>query len=183
MSFDENDISRLLEALSFATDKHRNQRRKDAEKSPYINHPVKVAEILWKKGNVREIDVIIAGLLHDTIEDTDTSFEEIKSLFGEKVASYVSEVTDDRTLEKSARKQMQIVHAPHISHGAKQVKLADKISNVHDMIYHAPDSWPLERKIEYLDWADQVFAGLRGCNPNLEKAYDEILSEARKKLV
>ncbi len=182
MTFDDNDISRLLEALSFATDKHRNQRRKDTEKSPYINHPVKVAEILWKKGAVRDLDVIMAGLLHDTIEDTDTSFEEIKNLFGEKVASYVLEVTDDKTLEKSERKKLQIEHAPHISHGAKQVKLADKISNVHDMIYFAPGDWGIERKIDYLNWADKVVAGLRGCNPSLEKIYDEILAEARIKL-
>jgi (p)ppGpp synthase/HD superfamily hydrolase len=183
MVIDEKEISRFLNALEFSANKHRSQKRKDEAGSPYINHPIKVARLLWNEGAVRNIDIIIAAILHDTVEDTDTSIEEIKNLFGEKVALYVSEVTDDKKLLKAERKRMQIEHAPHISNEAKQVKLSDKISNVSDIVYSAPADWPLQRKIEYLDWADKVVAGLRGCNARLEKVYDEILKDAREKIV
>jgi guanosine-3',5'-bis(diphosphate) 3'-pyrophosphohydrolase len=182
MLIDDSEISRFLSALEFSADKHRSQKRKDPQGSPYINHPIKVARLLWNEGEVRNMDIIITAILHDTVEDTATTIEEIKELFGDKVALYVSEVTDDKSLVKAERKQMQIEHAPHISLEAKQVKLADKISNVSDIVYSAPAEWPMQRKIEYLDWADKVIAGLRGCNPNLEKIYDDILKIAREKI-
>ena len=146
MQFNEDDISKLLSALKFASEKHKKQKRKDAEQSPYINHPIRVAEILWNLGDVRDIDIIIASLLHDTVEDTDTRIEEIKNMFGDKVALYVSEVTDDKSLPKDERKKLQIEHAPHISYGAKQVKLGDKIANITDIIVSPPDGWDIERK-------------------------------------
>lgn len=182
MVIDEKEISRFLNALEFSADKHRSQKRKDVAGSPYINHPIKVAKLLWQEGEVRNIDILITAILHDTVEDTNTTIKEIKELFGDKVALYVSEVTDDKKLLKAERKLMQIEHAPHISQEAKQVKLSDKICNVWDIIYSAPAEWPLERKIEYLDWSDKVMEGLRGCNQKLEKVYDDILKEAREKL-
>ena len=98
MDFSEN-TGKLLEAIRFAAEKHRTQRRKDSERSPYINHPIEVVQLLWDVGGVRDVDVLLAAVLHDTIEDTDTRPEEIRDRFGEAVLAFVLEVSD----EKSAR--------------------------------------------------------------------------------
>jgi (p)ppGpp synthase/HD superfamily hydrolase len=172
----------LLKAVRFSANKHRNQRRKNREASPYINHPIDVAEMLIRIGRVDDLDVIVAAILHDTIEDTDTTPEEIEKQFGSRVLSLVMEVTDDKKLSKAGRKQLQIDTAPHKSQGAKLIKLADKISNLQDITHSPPATWALERKLEYVDWADRVVAGLRGANPRLEACYDEIVQEARRRL-
>lgn len=172
----------ILAALKFAAGKHRNQRRKDKEHSPYINHPIEVAECLWRVGKVRELPVLMAAVLHDTVEDTDTTFEELESNFGREVAELVKEVTDDKSLPKATRKKLQIEHAPHISSGAKAIKLGDKISNVVDIGRSPPSDWSMQRLIEYLDWTQKVVDGLRGVNPSLEERYDEALKEARERL-
>jgi GTP diphosphokinase / guanosine-3',5'-bis(diphosphate) 3'-diphosphatase len=171
------DIGGILDALQFAAHKHRNQRRKGEEASPYINHPIALANILWSEGGVHEPLVIIAALLHDTVEDTDTTEQELRERFGEAVARVVMEVTDDKTLEKAVRKELQVEHAPHISREAKLVKLADKISNLRDVKTSPPAHWPMERRREYFDWAARVVAGLRGVNPLLEQVFDRTLAE------
>jgi guanosine-3',5'-bis(diphosphate) 3'-pyrophosphohydrolase len=163
----------ILDALQFAARKHRDQRRKDLEASPYINHPIALANVLWVEGNVHDPVVICAALLHDTIEDTETTAEEIRGLFGAKVAGVVEEVTDDKSLDKAMRKQLQIERAPGISHEAKLVKLADKICNLRDMGASAPKTWPRSRVREYFDWARAVVDGLRGAHPRLEAIFDE----------
>jgi guanosine-3',5'-bis(diphosphate) 3'-pyrophosphohydrolase len=175
-------MSSILAAIHFSADKHRNQRRKDAESTPYINHPIEVAGLLWRIGNVRDISVIIAALLHDLIEDTKTTPDEIASRLGERVLSMVLEVTDDKRLPKSERKRLQIEHAPHLSDEAKQIKLGDKICNVRDIADSPPKDWDAQRRRDYLDWAEKVVEGIRGCNPPLEAFYDEVLRDARKKL-
>ncbi|MGH8704392.1 MAG: HD domain-containing protein, partial [Burkholderiales bacterium] len=119
----------LLRALSFAAHKHRDQRRKDAAASPYINHPIALAEVLAIEGEVSDIEVLAAALLHDTIEDTATSGEELRQQFGARIAGIVAEVTDDKTLPKAERKRAQVDHAAHLSAAAKLVKLADKTCN------------------------------------------------------
>lgn len=182
MAFKSDDISLILRALRFAAHKHRNQRRKGAEASPYINHPIDVAETLWNAGFVRDASVIIAALLHDTVEDTATTFAEIEQLFGPEVRSLVEEVTDDKSLPKAERKRLQASHAPHLSIGAKQIKFADKISNIRDIADAPPADWSQERKAEYLDWAEGVVAGLRGCNRELENLFDETISRARAEI-
>src|SRR3954465_11479885 len=120
----------LLAALHFAADKHRDQRRKDAEASPYINHPIEVAELLTRVGGVRDLVALQAAILHDTIEDTHTTPEELEGRFGARGRKVVEEVTDEKTLPKVDRKRLQIEHAPHLSPEARLVKLADKIANV-----------------------------------------------------
>ena len=171
----------ILKALSFASLKHRDQRRKDQEASPYVNHLIEVTRLLWEVGEVREEAVLVAAILHDTIEDTETTAEEITEIFGEEVANLVQEVTDDKSLAKGERKRLQIVNAPHKSHGAKQIKLADKCSNVFDII-NSPPKWPIERKMEYLFWANAVVDGLRGANQALENRFDELLELGQKRL-
>jgi len=175
--FETDDISLLLAALKFAAKKHRDQRRKDQGATPYINHPIEVAETLWFQGNVRDMITIVGALLHDTLEDTNATAEEIRQQFGEQVLALVQEVTDDKSLPKLERKRLQIEHAPHQSARAKQVKLADKICNVTDIINSPPHNWSLKRCQEYIDWSKQVVAGLRGINPALEACYDAIVTD------
>lgn len=165
--------ARLLIALAFAADKHRNQRRKDAEASPYINHPIALARILAVEGGVTDPATLAAAVLHDTIEDTDTTADELRQLFGNKIANIVLEVTDDKALPKAERKRLQIEHAQHLSERAKLVKLADKIANLRDVTGSPPADWPLDRRQKYFDWAMQVIDGLRGIHPQLEAVFDE----------
>jgi len=177
--FKDEDISLILAALKFSAERHRNQRRKDHESTPYINHPIEVAEILWREGGVREIKIIIGALLHDIIEDTKTEPEEIRRLFGDEILSMVLEVSDDKKLPKSERKRLQIVHAHHLSLSAKQIKIADKICNVKDLTTSPPENWSDERRREYLEWTEKVVEGLRGCNKAMEAIYDKALEEGR----
>jgi GTP diphosphokinase / guanosine-3',5'-bis(diphosphate) 3'-diphosphatase len=179
MDLDES-TGLFLKAIHFSADRHRDQRRKDRQQSPYINHPIEVAETLWEIGGVRESTPLIAAILHDTLEDTETTPDEIRALFGEEILSVVLEVTDDKSLPKPIRKQLQIEHAPHISPAAKLVKLADKICNLDDLIHSPPRMWNLGRKREYLLWTEQVVTGLRGSNPALENRYAELLANGKQ---
>ena len=163
-----NPLAALLQAVAFTADKHPNQWRKDAEASPYINHPIALANVLANEGGVPDVTVLFAAVLHATIEDTETTADELRALFGEQVASVVLEVMDDKSLEKSLRKQQQIAHAPHNSPQAQLVKLADKISNLRDIFASLPADWSPERKQAYFDWVANVVAGLRGVHPGLE---------------
>lgn len=178
----KDDVTLLFKALTFAAEKHRHQRRKDIQSSPYINHPIEVAHLLWTVGDVDDMATIIAALLHDTLEDTDTTSEEIRALFGDEVLGLVLEVSDEKHLPKKERKKRQILHAPNLSEQAKLLKLADKICNIRDIAYSPPKTWPLRRKMDYLRWAEAVIDGLRGVNAPLENHFEHILAEARKKL-
>jgi guanosine-3',5'-bis(diphosphate) 3'-pyrophosphohydrolase len=168
----EQELKRLLAALSFAAHKHKDQRRKDVAASPYINHPISLANILCNEGHVTDIDVICGALLHDTIEDTDTSPEELEQEFGAAIRDIVLDVTDDKTLSKAERKRRQIEHAAHASDKAKLVKLADKISNLRDVADNPPADWTLQRRQEYFDWAKQVVDQVRGVHAGLEDLFD-----------
>ena len=176
-----NDLTILVAAISFAAKKHRKQKRKGADQEPYINHPLEVLNLLIGVGEITDFDILIAAVLHDTIEDTETSEEEITRLFGTDVCRMILELTDDKSLPKEKRKQLQIEHAPYISDGAKQVKLGDKISNIRDVMENPPAGWSNERQLEYVSWGEKVVAGLRGVNTNLEKLFDETANNARRK--
>jgi len=182
MDYTEQDLSSILSALHLSAEGHRNQRRKDVESTPYVNHPIEVADLLWRVGNVRDIGVIVAALLHDIIEDTNTGRDEIEGKFGETVLSLVLEVTDDKRLPKAERKRLQIVNAPNLTKAAKQIKLADKICNVRDVSNSPPKDWDSQRRREYLDWAEKVVDGMRGCNRPLESFFDETMRDGRAKL-
>ena len=166
-------VAKVLAAAEFAAFKHREQRRKGVRGSPYINHPLAVASTLATEAGVEDVDVLAAAILHDTIEDTNTTAAELERAFGPEVASIVAEVTDEKTHSKALRKRMQISHAPHLSRQAKLVKLADKIVNLRDIVARPP-SWDLKRKQEYFDWAKQVIDGLRGVHPDLEAEFDRV---------
>ena len=169
---DAPDLPLVLQALAFAADKHRDQRRKDAAASPYINHPIALANVLVREGEVTDPAVLAAALLHDTVEDTQTTPAELKAAFGPAIAAIVEEVTDDKSLPKAERKRLQIEHAATMSREAKLVKLADKICNLRDMADHPPAKWDLVRRREYFEWAKAVIEGLRGVHPQLEALFD-----------
>ena len=168
----KSELALLLKALAFAAHKHRDQRRKDPAASPYINHPIALADVLVNEGGVTDVEVLCAALLHDTVEDTDTTHDELRGAFGERIAGIVAEVTDDTDLSKAERKRLQIEHASLLSPEAKLVKLADKICNLRDVAERAPASWDVARRREYFDWAKRVVDGVRGTHSRLEAAFD-----------
>jgi guanosine-3',5'-bis(diphosphate) 3'-pyrophosphohydrolase len=172
----EKDLKMLLKALAFAAGKHRDQRRKDVGASPYINHPITLANVLCNEGHVTDVEVICAALLHDTLEDTDTGPGELEAEFGRAIRDIVMEVTDDKTLPKQVRKQAQIDHAADISDKAKLVKLADKIANLRDIASNPPADWSRQRCRDYYDWASAVIDRVRGVDAGLEAVFDAALS-------
>lgn len=178
----DDSLGLIFKALRFAAMKHNDQRRKDARASPYINHPIQVAEILWSIGGVRDVDLLVASILHDTVEDTDATPEEIRSEFGADVLAIVLEVTDDKSLPKHVRKQLQVERGPFKSHNARLLKIADKISNVVNIMTDPPRDWSLEEKREYLLWSERVVAGMRGTNSELESYYDAMLADGKLSL-
>lgn len=173
------DSALLLKAAAFAATHHRDQRRKGATAAPYVNHCLEVARLLAEVGGVTAIEVLCAALLHDVVEDTSVTLDEVRSIFGDAIAHIVGEVTDDKSLVKAERKRLQVVNAPHKSDGAKMLKLADKSSNVHDLVIEPPKSWSAARIKAYGDWAEQVAAGIRGVNPALEAHFDAELAQLR----
>lgn len=177
-----NTINKLLSAARFAAERHTGHFRKGSRREPYINHPLEVAEMIANTGGVDDVDILAAAMLHDTVEDVGVTEDELKDQFGETVCSYVLEVTDDKSLPKHERKRLQIEHAPHLSRGARIIKIADKISNVTDVIEDPAENWDLTRRREYIDWAVSVVSGLRGVNEPLEAQFDSKVALARKML-
>jgi GTP diphosphokinase / guanosine-3',5'-bis(diphosphate) 3'-diphosphatase len=167
-----DDISLILQALAFAARKHSEQRRKGAKASPYINHPIALANVLCNEGGITDVRVICAALLHDTVEDTQTTPQELEEHFGVEIRHIVAEVSDDKSLPKDERKHRQVQHAPNSSHEAKLVKLADKICNLRDLADDPPVKWDLERRKGYFDWAKEVVDQIRGTHPKLEALFD-----------
>jgi guanosine-3',5'-bis(diphosphate) 3'-pyrophosphohydrolase len=174
---EQEDLAKIFRALSFAAEKHRDQRRKDDHGSPYINHPIALARVLCDEGGVTETDVLCAALLHDTLEDTEATPQEVETHFGPAIRRIVMEVTDNKELPKAERKHLQIVHAAGASRSAKLVKLADKICNLRDVARNPPVGWDLQRRRAYFDWARDVVAGIRGTHPGLEALFDEAYGE------
>ena len=173
----------ILKAAHFAAKKHRDQRRKDKHASPYIIHPISVALEIAQIGGVDDPEILAAALLHDTLEDTDTKPEELEAKFGKKVCEYVLDVTDDKTLPKDERKRRQIEHAKKISKGAALIKLGDKISNVTDVINNPPEDWDINRRKEYLDWAEKVIDNCPKVNDRMENKFQEIIKQGREALI
>ncbi|HNW57644.1 MAG TPA: HD domain-containing protein [Bacteroidales bacterium] len=183
-----NDISLILKALEFAAERHKSQFRKGADKAPFINHPIQVADLLANRAGENDPVLISAAILHDVIEDTVNSVEEkqelinrIREIFGEEILSVTLEVTDDKTLEKKDRNRQQVENVSSLSDKAKKLRVADKIMNLHDISAYPPEDWSLQRILEYHDWAEKVVAGARGVNPVLDKLFDETLKAGRTK--
>ncbi|EDR28585.1 HD domain-containing protein, putative [Entamoeba dispar SAW760] len=167
------DFDFFLSVLEFATHKHRFQLRKDG--ASYIEHPIKVCKIL-KDAGINDIEILSGALLHDTVEDTNTTFEELEEHFGKQITQYVREVTDDKKLDKVTRKKLQIEHSGTISYGGKMIKYADKIQNMGSIISTVPCPFkPYEVAQGYMVWGKKVSEAFRGINSILDKQFDEIL--------
>jgi guanosine-3',5'-bis(diphosphate) 3'-pyrophosphohydrolase len=175
-------IRLVSEAADFAARRHTGMQRKGRGNEPYINHLAEVANLLAIATDGADAELVAAGWLHDTIEDTETTREELVQKFGERVAVRVVEVTDDMTLPKDQRRQKQIVDAPHKSPRAKLIKIADKISNIRARIVPQPSPAEREDLIDYVAWAEKVVAGCRGVNAVLDQTFDETVKLARSAL-
>lgn len=173
------DPARLLDALAFAAERHRDQRRKGAEEAPYLNHVIAVAQVLATTGGVTDEALLVAALLHDTVEDTGTTPAELAERFGERVAALVAELTDDKSLPKEERKRLQVERAPRASADAKLLKLADKIANVEELAASPPSDWPVERVHDYLAWAEAVVTALGQVHEGMEARFRAAVTRAR----
>lgn len=167
----------VVEALAFAAERHRDQRRKDPARTPYINHPIALVRVLYLEARIQDPLVLCAALLHDTVEDTGTTCEEIEARFGLGIRNVVMEVTDDKRLPKVERKRLQVIHAAGASEPARLVKLADKICNLRDVAASPPLGWDLERQQAYFDWAREVVERMRGTHAGLEALFDAVYAQ------
>jgi len=170
-------VLRILEAARFAAEKHAAQKRKGIAAEPYVNHLLEVAELIAASANTLDTDLVAAGLLHDTIEDTATTAEELEQRFGADMAALVLEVTDDKSLPREMRKTLQVQNAPHKSRRAQVIKLADKISNLRSILHSPPADWSAERKREYFAWARAVVDALSAPNPLLKTEFDRVYAQ------
>jgi len=167
-------VQRILTAARFAAEKHAQQKRKGDAQEPYVNHLIEVAQLVAGSSETLDTELIMACFLHDTVEDTGVTLEELRQLFGNDVAGLVAEVTDDKSLPKEKRKKLQVETAPKKSLRAQTLKLADKISNLRSILTSPPADWSLERRREYFDWAKQVIDSLMSPNPLLKADFDQL---------
>ena len=178
----ETPSASILRAATYAATQHGIQKRKDKTGVPYINHPLGVAEILARVAQVTDPLLFQAALLHDTVEDTDTTPKDLEREFGARVRDIVMEVTDDESLPKAQRKQMQIDNAPNLSREARLIRIADKIYNCSEIRPDCPHEWSLEKKLKYLGWAETVVSKIRGTHKELERLFDKTIATSRKSL-
>ena len=174
-------VTQLLRAIHFAAEQHRDHRRKGKTGAPYINHPITVAEQLSRAGEQDNIDLLMAAVLHDVIEDTETTQEEMEALFGKSVTAIVMEVTDDKSLDEKERKRLVVQQIAGKSREARLLKLSDMIANIYDVIHHPPN-WSRDRKHRYFDWCEQVAREIEGIHPALERQFRILIGDGRRKL-
>lgn len=167
-------LSEFIRAVHFAADQHRDQRRKGVDASPYINHPIAVAELIASVAGVDDVVVLQAAVLHDIVEDTEVSLEAVEARFGSAVAGLVAEVTDDQSLSGMARKEAQVLGANRLSEGAKLIRLSDKICNVFDVARTPPARWSADRRRNYVEWTARVVESCRGASSALEARFDQV---------
>ena len=172
----------VSEAAELAARRHNGMARKGRGSEPYINHLAEVANLLSAATDGADAELVAAGWLHDAIEDTETTREELAQKFSERIASLVVECTDDMSLPKAERRRLQVVNAPHKSPGAKLIKIADKVSNIRARILPEPTAEERGDLVDYTNWAEQVVAGCRGGNAWLDNTFVETVAQARSSL-
>jgi GTP diphosphokinase / guanosine-3',5'-bis(diphosphate) 3'-diphosphatase len=173
-------VQRILAAAKFAADKHAAQRRKGAAAEPYVNHLIEVAQLVAGSSDLLDAELVMAAFLHDTIEDTGTTAQELEKVFGGDISNLVVEMTDDKSLPKDVRKELQVKNAPHKSVRAQVIKLADKISNLRSILASPPADWSVERKRQYFTWAKRVVDALPQPNPILKAEFDETFARFKE---
>ena len=176
-ALDDAEFDLILEGMEFASDRHKEQTRKNKEKSPYITHPLLVTRILLEQGHVGDARVIVASLLHDTVRDGVATQEEIEKRFGSVVSKYVAELSEDKDVPRTERKRRQILDATHQSAGAAQIRLADQLCNLQELRLNPPEDWTRARVDEYYQWAQTVIDRLPPSNNELKKAASDLISE------
>ena len=174
-------LSEIFRALRFAAFKHRHQKRKGSAGIPYIEHPIEVASMLIEYIENPSKEAIIAALLHDTLEDTDTTSDEIASLFGNKVSEIVNEVTDDMRLSSKERKKQQIIKADDLSAEARFIKIADKTCNIRDILT-TRIYWSRKHKIGYITWAKELVMKICDAHQGLFEEFKKSIEEAEESL-
>ncbi len=174
-------VTLLTRAFAFAAHRHGGQRRNAAVEEPYLNHLTEVANLLAYATDGGDLVLVCAGVLHDSLEDTETTDEELRTLFGPDIADLVREVTDPPGQDESERRQRQVMHAPTLSPKAKLLKVADKTSNIRERIAHRPAALSDEQLRDYIEWGGMVVAGCRGLNDKLEDAFAEAYETAMRK--
>lgn len=175
-----HDLVLLARAADYAARQHVAQRRKGDAAEPYVNHLTEVAALLAEATGGADVVLLMGGLLHDTLEDTDATYEDLVQRFGPEVAALVAEVTDDKSLPKGERKRLQIEKTASKSRRARLVKLADKTSNLRSLMRSPPTGWGEERLREYVVWAEAVVRSCRGLDAALEAGFDAALDDARR---
>jgi hypothetical protein len=173
------DFVQLARAADYAARQHIGQRRKGLRAEPYINHLTEVAALLAEATEGEDAVLVMGGLLHDTIEDTDTTPADLETRFGPEVAALVLEVTDDKSLPKAERKRLQVETTSKKSRRAKLLKIADKTSNLRGLVASPPTGWTEARLSDYVGWAAEVVRSCRGLNARLEAEFDAAHAEAR----
>ncbi len=174
-----SDVLLLARAFAFAAEHHSGQTRKGEAAEPYVNHVADVARRVAEATDGSDAGLVVAALLHDTVEDTRATEEDVRAAFGDDIADLVMEVTDDKSLPNEARKQAQIDHAPHLTERAKRLKLADKASNLTQIVESPPRDWSAERKRDYAGWAERVLEGLRGVDARMERTLEHAIARVR----
>ena len=170
----------VLRAADAAARWHAHQRRKGAAKEPYVNHLLEVASLVAEATQGNDPDLVVAALLHDAIEDQQVPSELIAREFGSKVARIVEELTDDKSLDKADRKRLQVETAGKKSREAKLIKLADKTSNLRAIAFSPAPEWSVKRRLDYIAWAKNVVAGLKGTSPWLEEQFERAVEAAER---
>jgi guanosine-3',5'-bis(diphosphate) 3'-pyrophosphohydrolase len=173
-------VRRIMSAARFAAEKHAQQKRKGENGEPYFNHLLEVAELIAASSPHLDVELVMAAFLHDTVEDTGVTLQELEQRFGKDVADLVAEVTDDKSLPKEIRKQLQVEHTPEKSSRAQTLKLADKISNLRAIISSPPVGWSRERKQQYFEWARRVVSGIASPNQFLKSEFDKAYQSISK---
>ena len=174
------DLRSLTKALVFAAEAHRNQRRKGAAQEPYLNHLIEVLDLVVKATDGADMDILIAALLHDVVEDTSTSYEDVAANFGERVAEIVRENSDDMSLPKADRRLARIAAMPLKSREARLVKIADVISNLRAIAVSPPAGWPAERKLGYLQSCRRLVDAGRGTDAAIERIFDQTADDVER---
>jgi (p)ppGpp synthase/HD superfamily hydrolase len=173
-------VTLVTRAALYATRRHSGQTRKGKAAEPYANHLAEVAFLLASTAEEPDACLVAAGWLHDTLEDTAATRDELDQLFGKHVTDIVVEVTDDKSLPKSERKSLQVMNTPKKSVKARLLKVADKISNLDAIATSPPKDWDATRCNEYVDWAESVVASCKGLNAALDKAFVSAAEAARR---
>jgi hypothetical protein len=174
-----SELRRLTRALAFAAEAHRNHRRKGASQEPYINHLIEVADLVASVED-GDVDVLIAALLHDVLEDTGICYDELAAAFGERVAGIVQENSDDMTLPKPERQRVRLAGISKKSREARLVKFADIISNLRAIAVSPPAGWSNDRRLGYLDSCRNLVDAGRGSNAEIERIFDDTTRAAEQ---